>query len=629
MYRRIGLWLTATIILVATVGVTTANVANAQVVPVGGDLDINAFRPAMDSRGYVTVNASQTLAHLDVSFGLVTTWAHKLLTFQNGANKYEVTNLFAPTIIGAIGLNFGLDMELGFSIPFGIMTGDRSPDNPGDPLDPNDNENFNFSGQGSGNIGTHLKVRFLNTSKGPKIGVAAIGSLYLPTGSESGKWLAESGLTPQIMGIVDKEFGSKQQFRIAFNGGFRTRLGDSRRYVDNTTLGTPVPPVTGEVIDAKSTIPFGVGVAYAVVPEKFELVAESFGELPLDGENFAPLEALAGLKLYLARNSFLSLGAGRGLRTKQGGNPKLRAYLGIVFEPSIGDRDGDGIKDDVDQCPDDPEDYDDFSDSDGCPDPDNDSDGILDEDDQCPNNPEDYDGDEDEDGCPEGDALDRDGDGILDKDDQCPDEPEDKDEYQDLDGCPDPDNDGDGILDVDDLCPDEAEDTDGFEDDDGCPDPDNDRDRILDNDDQCPNEPETYNGKDDDDGCPDKGPVVVTDTKIEILEKIYFETASAKIKKRSFPILDAIAATMVGNPGIKLIEIQGHTDERGSDSYNLKLSNSRAASVRTYLIDAGVESHRLESQGYGERQPIDPRSNSAAWTKNRRVEFLILKRLQE
>src|SRR5215510_1900950 len=67
----------------------------------------------------------------------------------------------------------------------------------------------------------------------------------------------------------------------------------------------------------------------------------------------------------------------------------------------IGDRDGDGAKDDVDRCPDDPEDYDAFEDQDGCPEPDNDRDGTRDLDDKCPNVPEDRDGFEDNNGCPE------------------------------------------------------------------------------------------------------------------------------------------------------------------------------------------------------------------------------------
>jgi len=98
------------------------------------------------------------------------------------------------------------------------------------------------------------------------------------------------------------------------------------------------------------------------------------------------------------------------------------------------DRDGDGIADDRDQCPDVAEDQDGFEDQDGCPEEDNDRDGILDANDRCPNVAEDKDGFEDEDGCFD---EDNDRDGILDKDDQCPLEPETVNGERDDDGCPD------------------------------------------------------------------------------------------------------------------------------------------------------------------------------------------------
>ena len=98
------------------------------------------------------------------------------------------------------------------------------------------------------------------------------------------------------------------------------------------------------------------------------------------------------------------------------------------------------------------------------------------------------------------------------------------------------------------------------------------------------------------------------------------------IKKESYPILDAVAQTLDGNPDIQLIEIQGHTDERGNDNYNLDLSSRRAASVKRYLVDKGIADDRLTSQGYGESQPVDRKHNEQAWAANRRVEFLILKR---
>ena len=589
----------------------------------GGNIDLNAFRPAMDSRGYITVNASQVLGHKELSFGLVTNWGRNVLKFESGPNDYQVKNIITPTLVGAFGLKVGgLELELGLTIPFGVMSGDRGPDFVGDPIDPNDDLNFQFEGQGIGDVGFHLKTRFLNTSKGPKIGFAVIASLRVPSATQKDAWLGGDGVTPQVLGILDKEFGDKAQLKLAVNGGIRARLGDGT-FVDNSTMGMPI---TNQTIEAKLGVPFGAGIAWGLVPEKFDLVGEVFGELPLGGENFFPLEAIGGIKVYLAKNSFLSLGGGVGFIPDKGGNPDLRAFLGIVFEPGIGDRDGDGKKDDVDQCPDEPEDYDDFEDEDGCPEPDNDRDGILDDDDACPNEPEDKDGFEDEDGCPEGNEFDRDGDGILDNEDQCPDDPEDKDDFEDEDGCPDIDNDKDGILDVDDLCPNDPEDKDEWEDEDGCPDPDNDKDRILDEDDECPNEPETYNGIDDEDGCPDRGRVVVTDTKIEILDKVYFEFAKAIIKSESYPILDAVAATMAGNPDIALIEVQGHTDNRGDAKYNKWLSRQRAKAVKEYMVGKGIDESRLQSEGYGEEVPIIDKNNDEAWAKNRRVEFLILKR---
>ncbi|MEO0326099.1 MAG: OmpA family protein, partial [Myxococcota bacterium] len=189
---------------------------------------------------------------------------------------------------------------------------------------------------------------------------------------------------------------------------------------------------------------------------------------------------------------------------------------------------------------------------------------------------------------------------------------------------PDLDNDEDGILDTDDLCPDDPEDADDFQDLDGCPDPDNDEDRILDVDDQCPNDPETYNGNDDEDGCPDTGLVIVESNTVRILQKIFFETDSAEIQPRSFPLLDAVAATLNGNPQLTLIEIQGHADERGDDDYNLSLTRDRAAAVVEAMVQREVDRTRLRSAGYGERCPVNPRSNPRAWDANRRVEFKII-----
>src|SRR6185503_3200315 len=249
----------------------------------------------------------------------------------------------------------------------------------------------------------------------------------------------------------------------------------------------------------------GVGLSYGIVPQKFDIVGEVYTNYGTNSsrtnagvtDKLGPsAEAIAGIKLYLARNSFFEIGGGYKVAGNYGAAAP-RGFIGFIFEPSIGDRDGDGYKDDVDQCPDDPEDFDDFEDEDGCPEPDNDKDGILDDPDKCPNEPETKNGYQDEDGCPDSTTFDRDGDRIPDDVDKCPDDPEDKD---------------------------------GFEDNDGCPDPDNDHDRIPDVSDKCPNEPETYNGVKDDDGCPDQGLATMTKGKIVTMKPIYFETDKDIIK---------------------------------------------------------------------------------------------------
>jgi OmpA-OmpF porin, OOP family len=257
----------------------------------------------------------------------------------------------------------------------------------------------------------------------------------------------------------------------------------------------------------------------------------------------------------------------------------------VAVRPAPGDLDGDGIPDDVDQCPRVPEDKDGFQDEDGCPDDDND------------------------------------GDGLSDKVDKCPDEPEDKDGFDDDDGCPDPDNDQDGLLDTVDKCPNEPEDKDGFEDDDGCPDPDNDRDGIADVDDRCPNEHGVPP-----DGCPKKYThVIVTEKKIELKQTVYFDTNRATIRPVSFALLDDVAQALRDNPTIK-VEIQGHTDSQGNDAFNLKLSQRRSESVRAYLAAKGIAKDRMVPRGYGEDVPIADNRTAAGRSQNRRVEFVITER---
>jgi OmpA-OmpF porin, OOP family len=647
-----------TVMVAAAAGLAAFAPAPAHAQLASAPVDLEVFRPAMDSKGFISINSSAVLGQFDLSFGLVTSYARKPLvlngngTFGGQPNSFVVENLVRPSLQAAIGFSSlpHLGLELGIILPMGVVSGRSNPTDTMGTMSTIDDRQWTFSEQGLGDLQVHPKIRILNATRGG-LGFAIMPSVILGTGNKAA-FLGEGKTIFQPSAVVDTELGYLGRFRAAINAGMRIR-GSASRFDDvpaayTVTGGISRAPVfnpgnmditTGAGIEIGTTeFIGGLGLSYGIVPQKFEIIGEVYGthgpdsiRRNADGTTSAmptSAEAIGGIKLYLARNSFFM--AGGGWRVASGyGAAAPRAVIGFIFEPSIGDRDGDGYKDDVDQCPDDPEDFDDFEDADGCPEPDNDKDGILDVDDKCPNDPETKNGYQDEDGCPDNTTFDRDGDGIPDDVDKCPDDPEDKDNFEDEDGCPDPDNDKDGILDVNDLCPNDPEDKDGWEDQDGCPDPDNDHDRILDAADKCPNEPEVYNQYMDDDGCPDQSKVKVRKGKLEIMDKIYFETDKAEIKPVSFPLLDNIAQVIIGNPQIQQIEIQGHADERGDDAHNLDLTERRSMSVRRALEQRNVEPGRLKNHGYGETKPICTQHNEDCWSQNRRVEFIILKRADE
>ncbi len=618
----------------------------------GHGMEAHMFRSAVDTKGHFTVDATPILPHLAISLGLMldfgfNNWiAVEQLNNPDGLEVYRRTKV--DTYINSVLMfNVGLwDMlAVGIQVPLVIPSGTGYDLSMDADQQPTIMQTSAWSTDGGiGDIGIHAKARWLRADR-HFVGIGTVLQYHIPSSQKSEWLMSESGagtLTAKL--IID--FEPAEWYRFAINAGVRVPLGTESEhsikpgdpsdddYPDNDNgFGTDTDPSSRVLFKYGPMMSFGLGNSFTIWPEVLDFVVEGYGyQLMSEFGNMAymSMEVDAGFKLFIERNSYLLAGYAHGLPIS--GTDSMygvlanehRMFIGFSFEPSVGDRDGDGLKDDVDHCPNDPEDFDNFEDTDGCPEPDNDRDGIPDKADDCPLVPEDQDGDQDEDGCPERGVNDRDGDGIVDELDQCPDDPEDKDDFEDKDGCPDPDNDKDGLLDRDDLCPNDPEDMDGFEDKNGCPDPDNDADRILDVDDDCPLEPETYNGKDDQDGCPDKGDVVLTDTDIYILKKVYFEYDSATIKSVSFPILDAVATTIRNNPQITSIEVQGHADERGAEKYNQDLTADRAAAVVDYLVDQGVSRGNLMSAGYGEYCPVDDGHNEAAWEKNRRVEFKVL-----
>jgi outer membrane protein OmpA-like peptidoglycan-associated protein len=124
---------------------------------------------------------------------------------------------------------------------------------------------------------------------------------------------------------------------------------------------------------------------------------------------------------------------------------------------------------------------------------------------------------------------------------------------------------------------------------------------------------------------PRRSLVRITRRSIIIRRKVHFATGTADIKPDSRQLLDAVVNVLLENTQIKQVEIQGHTDNRGGRALNMRLSQARADSVKTYLVQNGVDTDRLTTKGYGPSRPKVPNIGARNRAKNRRVEFRILK----
>jgi len=275
------------------------------------------------------------------------------------------------------------------------------------------------------------------------------------------------------------------------------------------------------------------------------------------------------------------------------------------------DADGDNVPDGIDQCPNTPQGA--TVDARGCP-SDADNDGVPDGIDHCPDTPG---GTQvDARGCP----ADQDGDGVPDGVDQCANTPTGA--RVDARGCP-VDSDQDGVPDGIDQCPNTLP---GAQvDARGCA-ADSDNDGVTDDKDLCPNT--QANVKVDAQGCP----IELTEYETELLDKgvittreIHFETAKWDILPESRPILDDIGKVLIQWPKLH-IEIGGHADARGSDAYNMDLTQKRAQSVLDYLVTnfPQIQRDQYTAKGYGERKPVATNRTVEGMARNRRVEFKVL-----
>ncbi len=154
-------------------------------------------------------------------------------------------------------------------------------------------------------------------------------------------------------------------------------------------------------------------------------------------------------------------------------------------------------------------------------------------------------------------------------------------------------------------------------------DADVDKDGIPDEVDACPREPGELNSNPDMNGCPKYIRRISGSAEIEILKQVEFAFDKSEILPVSYPILDEVVRLLQVSTEIKLVSIEGHTDNQGKVDYNQKLSEDRANSVMGYLVQKGIEAGRLTATGFGMTKPLVSNDTEAGQQRNRRVEFKI------
>ncbi len=484
------------------------------------------------------------------------------------------------------------------------------------------------AGPGLGDVAFDLKSTLFLQEESP-IGLAMGARLDLPT-STMDIPVGAGATTLELQAIADRRLGS--HLLLAANLGIRWQKEQEL-----------------EELNLDDQLVFRLGAGYRL-SDSMGISADLAGQRnlgrPAGGLAGTPMELLLGGWKLLARDWKLRAGLGKGI-TEGIGAPEARLVLGLGYEPpAFVDSDGDGILERYDLCPQEPEDPDGWRDDDGCPDPTPTVKFYFFQEDGSP--------------VPGIDAV------VLDQGRSIPVEPGAELRLQpgsyllnaSAPGCETagtsflvPDQEHYEVAQV--LRPQrgtvmvKVTDTNG---------------KVLRATWRLPGEQPYRAGADkvelrvgeytmlvEAEGHEPRelrfrvlhntnvqvvarlAPEILTLTqdRIQLHGKVFFDTGTARLDPRSHEALDELAATMLKHPEILLVRIEGHTDSRGSARSNLKLSEARAASVMAYIIGRGVDPSRLHSVGFGESRPLDERDEPDAWETNRRVEFFIEERAQD
>jgi outer membrane protein OmpA-like peptidoglycan-associated protein len=554
-----------------------ASTAAAQI-PIAPGFALDRYQPSERGSDWFVTDSLDLRGNGRLAIGVVQDWAHKPLAIYDANGHYKVAPVQNQLFfhVGAA-VNFASRVRLAFSLP--LLASNFGTPGIVDGVIYRTREKTAI-----GDLRLGLDLRLFG-EYGSAFTTAIGVQVHVPTGNrDSHASDGKARLVPHW--LMAGDIGA---FTYAAVLGF-----DGRFQTDNVA-GTAFGPELNLAASA------GIRVAdkkVVIGPEFWTSTVVSDSGDGFFKAKTTPIQLILGAHARLGPVQ-LGAGVGPGL-TRAMGTPDVRVLSSLAYFPEPPkppppplpktDRDDDGIADGVDACPDTPGEKNDDPEKNGCPPPkDRDNDKIIDDDDACPDEAGVPTDDPKTNGCPK--PKDRDDDGIIDDNDACPDEYGEKTEDPKTNGCPKPkDTDGDGITDDKDACVHDAGPS---------------------------NEDPKKNG------CPK---VVVVAGEVKIMERIEFDTGKATIRPESDGILKAVAEILTKHSEIKKIQIQGHTDNKGAKAMNKTLSEKRAASVKSWLIKAGIDGARLESKGFGQEEPIDTNDSDAGRQNNRRVQFIILEK---
>ncbi|HEY6881288.1 MAG TPA: OmpA family protein [Polyangiales bacterium] len=374
-----------------------------------GGFALDRFEPSERGSEWFALDTLDLRGHLRPAIGLVADYGYKPLVIYDAAGK-EVGPLIEHQLFLHLGASLVLwdRLRLAASLPFSPLVSAN------DSLVGRERYNVN-SGASLGDLRLSADVRLFGRYRGPAS--LAIGArVWLPTGSrDSYAGDGKVRVSPHAMLA-----GELARFSYALRVGFQYRAQGG------TFAGSSIG----------SELTFGAAAGVRVTKELL-IGPEVYGSTVVEDGVFrkrgTPLEGIFGAHYTIARQVRIGAGAGAGF-TQGFGSPEVRVLANVEWAPQVPeDRDGDGILDDDDACPDEPGVRSDDPKKNGCPLRDRDDDGILDEDDACPDEPGVRSDDPTKNGCP---LRDRDGDGIFDEDDACPDVAGPRNDDPAKNGCP-------------------------------------------------------------------------------------------------------------------------------------------------------------------------------------------------